>query len=226
MQELILYHGSQNIIKKPLFGYGKTYNDYGLGFYCTESLELAKEWACLTESNGYANKYSLNCAGLDIFNLFSEKMHILNWLALLIKNRTFRIDSGLALEAKEYILNEFLPNIDSADVVTGYRADDSYFSFANSFLNGALSLEQLSKAMKFGNLGEQIVLKSQKAFLQIEFIETELADAKEYFQKREQRDTHARQKLKKEQNKTKVLSDIYILDILREQWKNNDARLR
>ena len=40
-----IYHGSKDIIKIPLYGYGKKYNDYGLGFYCTENIELAKEWA-------------------------------------------------------------------------------------------------------------------------------------------------------------------------------------
>ena len=39
-----LYHGSCDIIEKPVFGKGKRYNDYGLGFYCTDSLEMAKEW--------------------------------------------------------------------------------------------------------------------------------------------------------------------------------------
>lgn len=39
-----LYHGSPNIIEKPIYGYGKPYNDYGLGFYCTGSLDMAKEW--------------------------------------------------------------------------------------------------------------------------------------------------------------------------------------
>lgn len=39
-----IYHGSNKIIEKPLFGFGKTYNDYGLGFYCTEVLDMAKEW--------------------------------------------------------------------------------------------------------------------------------------------------------------------------------------
>ena len=37
-----LYHGSSKIIKAPMFGVGKRYNDYGLGFYCTESLDMAK----------------------------------------------------------------------------------------------------------------------------------------------------------------------------------------
>ena len=39
-----IYHGSKDIIEKPKYGYGKRYNDYGLGFYCTDSIEMAKEW--------------------------------------------------------------------------------------------------------------------------------------------------------------------------------------
>lgn len=39
-----LYHGSRDISKKPVYGYGKKYNDYGLGFYCTEDINMAKEW--------------------------------------------------------------------------------------------------------------------------------------------------------------------------------------
>ena len=42
--EKIIYHGSDHILSKPKFGYGKTYNDYGVGFYCTENPNMAKEW--------------------------------------------------------------------------------------------------------------------------------------------------------------------------------------
>ena len=55
----IIYHGSKDIIKHPEFGKGKSYNDYGLGFYCTENLDLALEWAVDLNRNGYANKYEL-----------------------------------------------------------------------------------------------------------------------------------------------------------------------
>ncbi len=40
-----LYHGSDHIISTPQFHGGKPHNDYGYGFYCTESCEMAKEWA-------------------------------------------------------------------------------------------------------------------------------------------------------------------------------------
>ena len=52
MSKLVLYHGSPGIIEKPVFGKGKAYNDYGRGFYCTEHIELAKEWACTEGTDG------------------------------------------------------------------------------------------------------------------------------------------------------------------------------
>lgn len=45
MSKLILYHGSPNRVIVPKFGFGEDRHDYGRGFYLTEDLELAKEWA-------------------------------------------------------------------------------------------------------------------------------------------------------------------------------------
>ena len=43
-----------------MYGQGKVYNDYGQGFYCTESLELAKEWSCAEREDGYVNQYEMD----------------------------------------------------------------------------------------------------------------------------------------------------------------------
>ena len=48
-----IYHGSDHIIEHPVFGAGKTYNDYGLGFYCTDTPEMAKEWGVSCDKSGY-----------------------------------------------------------------------------------------------------------------------------------------------------------------------------
>ncbi|MCC8140362.1 MAG: DUF3990 domain-containing protein, partial [Lachnospiraceae bacterium] len=56
---LTLYHGSENIVRTPQYGKGSRNNDYGRGFYCTEEIELAKEWACSRDADGYANIYQL-----------------------------------------------------------------------------------------------------------------------------------------------------------------------
>ena len=80
-QNMIIYHGSQQIVETPKFGIGKEYNDYGQGFYCTENIELAKEWACPVKKDGYANKYRLTLDEMNVMHLTRGKFNILNWLA-------------------------------------------------------------------------------------------------------------------------------------------------
>ena len=72
-----LYHGSDKIVEKPIFGAGKEYNDYGRGFYCTDTLDMAKEWGVGRDRNGYANHYELECDGLTILDLNSDGYCIL-----------------------------------------------------------------------------------------------------------------------------------------------------
>ena len=169
-----IFHGSTNIIEKPTFGMGKKRNDYGLGFYCTENLDLAKEWGVSRDNNGYANIYGIDDDELTILNLNSPEYSVLHWLSILLENRIFDITTPLAKEAKEYLLDNFLPPYKSYDVIIGNRADDSYFSFAQDFINGAISLGQLGNAMKLGGLGNQYVLKSKKAFEKLSYLGNEI----------------------------------------------------
>ena len=222
-----IYHGSPLIIEVPEFGKGNPMNDYGLGFYCTEDIELAKEWACKTPKDGFANKYSIDKTGLDILNLTSGDWHILNWLAILLENRSFEIGNPVAKDAKEYILQTFLPDYKSRDIIIGYRADDSYFSYAKAFLNGGIPLMALSEAMRLGKLGEQVCIKSKAAFGRLRYINATLADGQEYYIKQTARDTKAREDyLKLLDLSVRDKDSIYILDILRQEWKNDDERLR
>ena len=98
-----IYHGSTNIVRVPIYGKGALTNDYGRGFYCTENLELAKEWACSDNTDGYANCYELNMAKLSVLNLNSEEYSILNWLAVLTHFRTYWQKGSIAEEAKKYL---------------------------------------------------------------------------------------------------------------------------
>ena len=59
------------------------------------------------------------------------------------------------------------PDISEVDVIIGYRAGDSYFSFAQDFVNNTISVRDLNQATHRGTLGEQVVLISEKAFCQI-----------------------------------------------------------
>ena len=222
---IILYHGSENIIEKPEFGKGALHNDYGRGFYCTENIELAKEWACASQHNGYANVYEFDITGLKCLNLNSPEYNILNWLAILADNRTYWQNGSISEQAKKYVKDNFLPDISEYDVITGYRADDSYFSFAQDFVANTISFQKLSEAMRLGKLGEQIVLKSPKAFDQIKFLGYESAEAGEYYLKKSEREREARKEYRSRKKEVANINDLYILDIMREGIKNGDARL-
>ena len=134
-----IYHGSLGIIEKPIYGYGNPYNDYGLGFYCTESKELAKEWAVAKELDGYANCYEINLDNLKVLNLNDQHFTVLHWLTILIQNRQFKDKSVLVRDAKKYLTKNFSIDHSNYDVIIGYRADDSYFAFAKDFLQGTIS---------------------------------------------------------------------------------------
>ena len=225
MSKIVLYHGSNERIKKPLFGKGKVYNDYGQGFYCTEHIELAKEWSCNEGIDGFANRYELDTSDLKILNLSSEEYTILHWLALLMENRRFRVSTPVMRNGIQWLKKHFLVDVDGYDLIIGYRADDSYFSFARAFISNEISLSQLNYAMRLGKLGEQYVLKSEKAFKQIEFKSAELADNTIYYAKRKRRDDEARNAFFAELEKDDI-SGIYMRDILREEMTSDDARLR
>lgn len=225
MSKLILYHGSPSIIEKPEYGKGKAYNDYGKGFYCTEHLELAKEWACTEGVDGYANKYEIDTDGLSVLNLSADNFTILNWLALLMQHRRGHLSTQLAVRGRNYLTENFLPDYRNYDAIIGYRADDSYFSFARAFVLNEISLKQLGYAMKLGKLGEQFVLKSPKAFEKIRFIDYSVADNTVYYFKRKERDDEARAAYRAELENDDI-DGIYMRDIIREGMKQDDSRLR
>lgn len=219
-----LYHGSSQIVREPVFGVGNPYNDYGLGFYCTEDIDLARGWACPTEIDGFANAYELDPGGLDIIMLSDAPSGVLAWLSLLVKNRRFEAITPLAASAKTFLLQTHLPDVQDADALVGYRADDSYFSFARAFLDNRISLRQLDQAMRLGNLGNQVVIRSRRAFDALQFIEAEGVQAQEWHPRRWARDQQARQLYRDEVLEGEIrLDDVFVLDLMREAgWK--DAR--
>ena len=220
-----LYHGSIHVIEHPVFGAGKATNDYGLGFYCTEHIELAKEWACGEPHDGFANAYDIDMDGLAVLNLNDERWTILNWLALLVNNRRIQVTTPIQDAARQYLLAHFLPDISTYDIVRGYRADDSYFSFARAFLGNEISLAQLSTAMRLGELGEQVAIKSRRTFKRLVFAGAEIADARHYHLRRRTRDESAREAFQREASNPDI-DGLFMRDILRAKMEADDARLR
>lgn len=222
-KQITLYHGSTQVIPEPTFGAGKRNNDFGLGFYCTESEELAKEWAVSSLQSGFANRYTLDAENLNILNLNSPDFTILNWIAVLVDHRLFSIKNPVAARAKRYLTDHFSVNVNAFDVIRGYRADDSYFDYAETFLNNGITVEQLASAMQLGRLGEQIVLKSRFAFSRLHYEGFSFADQDAYFGLRKARNEDAARSY------SKILEEetdgLYIQDIIRGGIQSNDPRI-
>ena len=221
-----LFHGSDKVVEKPYLGGGKRYNDYGYGFYCTELLNMAKEWSVGPNRDGYVNKYEIEVDGLNILNLNDKKYNILHWLTILLQNRTFDIEAPLAKEAKDYLVAHYSIPLDGVDIIIGYRADDSYFDFAQDFISGAISYRQLSIAMRLGHLGQQFVLVSEKAFERIKYIDAEPVKANVWYKKKKARDNKAKNDYFNADKYRRIKGDVYITDIIDEEIKEDDPRLQ
>lgn len=224
---IIVYHGSPDIVREPQFGRGNPRNDYGRGFYCTQSPELAKEWACTESRSGYANQYTLELEGLRVLNLSDSEYTILHWLAVLLQNRVFSIRNRVSGIGKQYLIDHFKVDTSSYDVIRGYRADDSYFSFAQDFLDNTITLQKLSEAMKLGKLGEQIVLMTPKAFSHITFVGYEAAERDIYYPLRKTRDELARSAYFSGRADIELTDDdLFLADIIRGRMTADDPRLQ
>ena len=222
-KQITVYHGSTQIVEVPIFGEGRKNNDFGLGFYCTESNDLAKEWAVSSLRDGFSNRYTLDTEYLNILNLNSPDYTILNWMAVLVEHRLFSIKTPVARRAKRYLIENFGVNVNAYDLIIGYRADDSYFDYAEAFLNNTITVEQLSRAMRLGKLGEQIVIKSKLAFSKIRFEGFEVAEKGTYYVLRKARDDAAGQMYLDIQEEES--DGLYIQDIMRGGVTNDDPRI-
>lgn len=223
---MIIYHGSEFVIEKPEYGRGKRTNDYGLGFYCTEDKSLAGEWSVTPFHDGFINQYEIDTGDLKILNLDDGSFTVLHWLAILLENRTFDIEGDVAFAAKDYLLANFRSGYGDSDIIIGYRANDSYFSFARTFLSGALSYANLSRAIRLGNLGLQVVVKSRKAFDAIRFAGATPTMRADFLVLKEQRDAEARSEFQRLKAVPFDPSGFYMLNILQDRIRPDDPRIQ
>lgn len=209
---MILYYGADEKVIKPEYQKGSPKNDYGLGFYMTPSFEMAKIWASKFKNGGYAIKYEVDLNDAEVLNIDgNDELSILKWATILIKHR-FDFTKREKLANEFNFLQEHFPiSLDFTDFVIGYRADDSYFSYMNSFLENDLSLEALSKAMRLGKLGLQYVAISKKAFSRIKFLSSEFVPPSIQYDKLQKEIKNEYLKIKEEDK----ITNTFLRDIMR-----------
>lgn len=173
--KLIVYHGSNDIIDKPKHDGGRKFSDFGLGFYVTTNIEMAKSWACRKKAkNSYVNKYMVNVDGLNSLTFDLD----LNWLLFIAYNR--RVVEN---EEIKMILKERYKDIDKYDIIIGPTADDRMFDTLDLFFNNNITLEHCLQALNSMDLDIQYNIRSSKGIEAIEFVKhLELDDLdREYY---------------------------------------------
>ena len=177
---MIIYHGSQKIIEKPIYQGSDKENDYGAAFYCTLDKEAASLWAARNNYIGFINKYKFSDKGLKILDLRDKnKYSILHWVAILMHFRYKHRDFvELYNKRLQWLEDHYYIDVNQYDVVVGYRADDAYFRFPLEFIRGNLILEDLERAYLLGNLSYQYVLVGQKAINRLKFVDAIEVDKK------------------------------------------------
>lgn len=107
----------------------------------------------------------------------------------------------------------------------GWRADDSYFSFASGFLENTVDFDTLRWAMGLGNLGNQVVIRSKRAFDRLNFEGYESADNMTYYPLQQKRDAEAR-RLYRERAGSMDDDSIILADLVRGTVSKDDTRLQ
>lgn len=215
MGKIILFHGTPNKIVVPIYGKGNEKHDYGMGFYLTESIELAKEWAVCrpNEANGWVHKYELDTDGLKILDF--QQINVLTWLAELMKHRDAADSRRYRMLAKKFI-EKYGVDTHEYDVIKGWRANASYFYIAKEFVRDNIDMDILEELLSLGGLGIQYCIKSELAYSKLHEIEGSLFSVNytEFNEKYNQRDIIARKSMRElidsDANKvTKVFSTLF-----------------
>ena len=215
MNKLILFHGTPDKIVVPTYGKGEEKHDYGQGFYLTDSIDLAKEWAVCrpNEENGWVHKYQLDTDELKILD-FQDK-GVLAWLAELMKHRKAADSKRYRVLAKKFI-EKYGVDTDGYDVIRGWRANASYFYIAKEFVRDNIDIDILEELLSLGGLGIQYCLKSELAYSKLYEMKDELQAVPyvEFNEKYNYRDITARQKMRElidsdANNVTKVFSTLF-----------------
>ncbi len=224
MDKLTLYHGSGKAVNVPKADASGAFDDFGRGFYCTESREEAGQWAVSRGVSGFISVYEADMFELNVCDLTDEKFTILNWLAVVLKNRMFRIGTPNITRFLDCLDRKFMPDLSDVDIIKGYACDDAAFAVVKSFLAGEISYDQLKSLMKSKNTKVQYAAVSERAVSAFSFRGCERADASVYYPARMMRS----EKLFDEFIKSKEAKSeegIFMYDILIEEVEPGDRRL-
>ena len=191
-----VFHGSLSQEIAPEYGRGKSYHDYGNGFYTSADKALANEWAVSlsTGENGYCHAFSLDTTNLCCLSIDAAE-DVLSWMAILMKHRPGTDTRRWDLIQQRFI-DKYYINVDAYDLVVGYRANDSYLAIAKQFARGEIGVGILARLLKLGSFGVQVCVKSRLAYTRLRYLELSEVDYEQYHAQFISRDEESRRSMR------------------------------
>lgn len=157
---MILYHGSNVIVREPRLITQNRYLDFGFGFYTTTNKMQAVSFAEKVCRRKNAGSKEVSIFEVDEDKLFAE-LSVLRfdspneaWLDFVAENRSGNY------EGQEY------------DVIYGPVANDDVYTTFTLYQSGTLTKEQTLEALKIKKLYDQMVFATEKALGYLKFIGT------------------------------------------------------
>ena len=141
MEQVVLYHGSSEVVEFPEIRKTRYTKDFSWGFCCTNNFEQAYKWADRRSRSGKINIYR-----------YVENPKL--------KKLTF---AEMTDEWLDFIALCRNGHIHDYDIVEGPMADDTIWDFVNGFLAGDISREAFWKLAEFKHPTHQISFHSLKA---------------------------------------------------------------
>lgn len=156
---MILFHGSNTIVKEPRVIESNRFLDFGPGFYTTTNKDQAINFAqkVVTRRKGVptVNTYELDENNIKGFKIKRFDGPNEEWLNFVSANRN-----------GEYQGEQY-------DVIIGPVADDDVYRTLDVYASGILTKEQALEALKIKKLFNQYVFTSDAVLEFLKFIDAE-----------------------------------------------------
>ena len=146
-EEIILYHGSRQIVEFPEVRIARFNKDFYYGFYCTLFVEQAKRWAVRFDNGGVINEYVY--VPDDTLKILKFPEMTEEWLDFIVSCR--------------------LGKPHDYDIVEGPMANDTIFNFVQNFADGKISREAYWALAKFKRPTHQISFHTIRALTTLKF---------------------------------------------------------
>lgn len=158
---IVLFHGARDEIK-AITSYGSRDNcDFGKGFYLGETYYQASSFVYdLNSSSVYS--FSLDLKGLKILKFECD----IEWMLAVCYYR------GMINDYQDSrIIKNILKKIENMDVIVAPIADNKMFNIMREFGEGNITTLEAIHSLASSGLGNQYVLKSEKAISKLTEIE-------------------------------------------------------